>query len=60
MALFSKDDEQISEELLKKSKDASASAQEVVINGNDADSNDPDKDVYNKRGLAYFFAKSCQ
>ena len=53
MALFSNDEESISEELLKKSKDASASAQEVVINGNDADSNDPDKDVYNKRGLAY-------
>ena len=45
--------ESISEELLKKSMDASASAQEVVINNQEIDNSDPDKDVNNKHGLAY-------
>ena len=54
MALISKDEEQISEELLKKSIDASKNVQEVVIDEND--SIDPDKDVNNKHGLAYLIA----
>ena len=43
--------ESISEELLKKSMDASASAQEVVINNQEIDNSDPDKDVNNKQSL---------
>jgi len=54
MALFSKDEEEISEELLKKSMDASKNVQEVVID--DGENIDLDKDVNNKHGLAYLTA----
>ena len=54
MALFSKDEESISEELLKKSMDASKNVQEVVID--EEENLDPDKDVNNKHGLAYLIA----
>ncbi len=54
MALFSSSDESISEELLKKSMDASKEAHEVVIDA--VDTSDPDKDVNNKHSLAYLEA----
>lgn len=59
MALFSNNDE-ISEELLKKSMNATASAQEVVVNANAGEALDPEQDINNKHSLAYLEANGIK